>query len=185
MCLTRDEEVFDVALTWRWLYGLILAVGCLVFMLSLWDLFFEKGLKQLSFILYLILLILLLFLYGLIGGKQSRQDLVTLFEKTLQGKLYHFKCPRCQGIFAVKESMYNDHNPILLTCPDCGNPGKILPHHQFAVEKIPLKKSKNVLLRCSQCGESLKIWAEGTRLYPYVKVFSCPFCGSQKPLNRI
>ncbi len=174
-----------MAVRWRLIYAGIFLLACIAFILSLWDLFFEKGLKFISFLFYFILIAILCLVYMFIKTKKSKNDIVALFEKTLKGRLYHFKCPQCEGIFALKESLYNNHQPMVLTCPDCGHPGRILPIHKVTLEKIPLKKSENILLRCSHCGESIKIWAEGTRLYPYVKVFSCPFCGAQKPLKRI
>jgi hypothetical protein len=50
---------------------------------------------------------------------------------------------------------------------------------------IPLKKSENVKFKCLYCGESLRIWAEGTEIHQIIQVFSCPFCGIKKPLKKL
>ncbi len=186
MFIVRSSEGFYLALKWQWLFLWVFFIACILFVLSLWDLFFNIGLKHITLFFYAVLFITVLFLFTLMmSSKKTRKDIVRVFEKTLQGRLYHFKCPHCLGVFAIKESMNHDHKPLLLTCPDCGHLGLILPDHKVAKQKIPKKKSGNVLLRCPSCGESLKIWAEGTRLYPYVQVFCCPYCGAKKPLKRI
>ena len=43
----------------------------------------------------------------------------------------------------------------------------------------------NINFKCSNCGEGVIVWAEGTELYHDVNVYSCPYCGIEKTLNRI
>lgn len=172
--------------SWRWIFAWVFIIACFVFILSIWSLLIGTTLHHITLLFYGILLFaIFLFFMLMLKTKESQRDIVSLFEKTLQGRLYHFKCPLCNGVFAMKESMYNDNKSILLTCPDCGHIGRIRPDHKIINEKIPEKKSEKVLLRCRFCGESIKIWAEGTRLFHDVKVFCCPYCGINKPMRRV
>jgi predicted RNA-binding Zn-ribbon protein involved in translation (DUF1610 family) len=107
------------------------------------------------------------------------------FEKTLKGRLYHFQCQNCQGIFAIKKSKKNNKKSVKLTCPDCGCIGVIPPVPKKIEMKIPKQKSINANFRCNNCGEKVTIWAEGTKLYECTSVFSCPYCGETKPMSRI
>ncbi len=107
------------------------------------------------------------------------------FKKTLKGGLNHFKCPNCKGIFAIKRSKNNNKKPIKMTCPDCGILG-IIPSNPLCIEEeIPEKKSLKTNFKCLICGEEITIWAEGTDLYNNTQVFSCPFCGTKKPLKKL
>ena len=115
------------------------------------------------------------------GGYEEE---IQSFHQTLSGRLFHFKCPSCQGIFAVKESMYNDHGATIITCPDCGDLGRIHASPPRTLALIPQKKSRNVLFKCGHCGERLWVWAEGADLYPNLHVFSCPYCGRDKKLKQ-
>ena len=72
-----------------------------------------------------------------------------------------------------------------MTCPDCGQISTVTPNPFVLEEEIPEKKSPNINFKCRSCGEGLMIWAEGSDLYPNVKVFSCPYCGTFKNLQRI
>ena len=111
-------------------------------------------------------------------------DPVLLFERTLHGGLYHFKCPKCNGMFALKESRKNDLRNLKLTCPDCGAIGRISSNPPRTIEKIPTQKSPRVAFFCHQCGERLNIWAEGSSLVKDICVYSCPYCGSNEPMKR-
>jgi predicted RNA-binding Zn-ribbon protein involved in translation (DUF1610 family) len=107
------------------------------------------------------------------------------FEKTLKGSLYHFKCPNCNGFFAVKKSKNDYKQPVKMTCPDCGEIGFIPFNPMFIEEEIPEKKSIKANFKCSICREGLTIWAEGTELYQDVHVYSCPFCGKEETMKRL
>jgi len=80
--------------------------------------------------------------------------------------------------------MYHVGGKTIITCPDCGHLGVIHPKPAKTIGIIPEEKSENVLFKCLYCGESLWIWAEGTELHQKLHVFSCPFCGSKKPLKE-
>jgi len=119
----------------------------------------------------------------------------------LEGKLYHFKCPNCQGIFAIKKSSRNNKKPFTLTCPDCGTIGKISSSPPVVIEEIPEQKSENIKFKCKNCGEKVSIWAEGTDLVqdiqiyscPYegtdlvqdIQIYSCPYCGEKQSMKNI
>ena len=115
----------------------------------------------------------------------SHEDIVEEFEKTLEGKLYHFKCPQCEGIFAIKKSKHNNKKPFTLTCPDCGTIGRISGSPPVVVEEIPEQKSENIKFKCKNCGERVSIWAEGTDLVQDVEIYSCPYCGKRQSMKNI
>ena len=175
-----------MGITWRWAFFFVMLSSGIVFLFSIWQILFEKEDFLVVTLLYGSLFLSLLFLFFLHRfSVTATEDIVQTFEKTLQGGLYHFQCPYCHGIFAIKESMYIDKKSVIMTCPDCGHLARIPPMPPVVKAAIPEKKSGNVQFQCQQCGESLKIWAEGATLYPNLQVLSCPFCGSQKPLKRL
>lgn len=130
----------------------------------------------------LLLICISLFLYMFETAKKQVNS-VFLFEKTLQGGLYHYKCSVCNGMFAVKESRQNEINNLTLTCPDCGAIGRISNHSQRIIEPIPTEKSPRISFICTKCGERINIWAEGKPLFNNICIFSCPYCGSQTPMK--
>lgn len=127
-------------------------------------------------------IILFLFMYR---SSRKRSDPVALFEKTLQGGLYHFMCRKCGGMFAVKESRKNDIHSLSLTCPYCGSVGRISDNPPLTIDKIPSEKSPKVSFLCTKCGERLNIWAEGSSISNEISIFSCPYCGSDKPMKLL
>ena len=132
-------------------------------------------------VLFLILVILLIFFYR---TKFTPALSIEEFEKTLKGGLFHFKCQICGGIFAIKKSRANNKKKVKMNCPDCGAMG-IIPENPLCIEEdIPEKKSTKAVFRCKICGEGVTIWAEGSDLYSNTQVFTCPFCGVEKPLHR-
>ncbi len=174
----------------NWLYSkapymllVLLAFWILVF--SIFDVVFDKG-WQVVLILSYILIIILFFVLILLRANQKLNTYLSIeeFEKTLKGGLYHFKCPKCSGIFAIKKTKRNDKKPVKMTCPDCGEIGFIPVNPLCVEEEIPEKKSLKANFRCNACGEGVTIWAEGTELYDHTTVLSCPFCGVKEPLQR-
>jgi predicted RNA-binding Zn-ribbon protein involved in translation (DUF1610 family) len=161
-------------------------IGGFIFLLSLWDIIIDLGFQWFYIVVYLCLLIGSIVLFIVLDRAMNVNNvLVEVFEKTLMGELKHFKCPLCHGIFAVKKSCRMSDHEYFLTCPDCGHLGRISRHHLIIFDDVPGEKSSNVHFECVFCGEHVKIWAEGHALYPYVTVFSCPFCQEKSPLVRI
>jgi predicted RNA-binding Zn-ribbon protein involved in translation (DUF1610 family) len=162
---------------------LLLLLSCAVFVLALYDIYYDKNWLQTILALYGILIILtIVFLFI---EKKKPVTNVQDTAKTFGGELHHFKCPTCQGIFAVKKSTQKNTQPFTLTCPNCGTVGTIAPKSKLIVEKIPEEKSPSMHFQCTNCGERVKIWAEGTDNMENVKIFTCPSCktkGSLKPL---
>ena len=169
--------------------GPLIIMGLLyfwVFLFTLYDIYFEKGWKTYLIILYGLLILLNIFIiYNRIIDTKKLYVNIEEFEKTLRGGLYHFKCPSCKGIFAIKRSKSNDKKPVKMTCPDCGIIGVIPPHPVCIEEHVPEKKSIKANFKCLTCGEAITVWAEGTDLQKDTQVFSCPFCGITKPLKKI
>lgn len=134
---------------------------------------------------YIVLIVLIIITFIIRRRKPVRQiGSVEEFEKSLKGGLYHFKCPTCYGIFAVKKSKSNDKRPVKMNCPDCGSFGFIPPNPVCIKAEIPEKKSIKANFRCIECGEGITVWAEGKDLYDNIIVYSCPFCGVEKKLDR-
>ncbi|MCK5112201.1 MAG: hypothetical protein KAQ84_01545, partial [Thermoplasmatales archaeon] len=144
----------------------IVLLACVVLFFSLWSIIYEDQWLQSILALYGILIILSVVLVSLSSKKKSTEfkHAIKEFEKTLEGKLYHFKCPSCSGIFAIKKSKRNNKKPFTLTCPDCGNVGTIPSTPKLVEEEIPEQKSVKTRFKCKNCGEFVSIWAEGTDL---------------------
>jgi predicted RNA-binding Zn-ribbon protein involved in translation (DUF1610 family) len=161
-------------------------LGFWLIVFSIYDIVFEKGWMLVILASYAILILLILLIIYLRSQKEEvTLDVVEEFEKTLKGKLYHFKCPTCSGIFAIKKSKSNDEKPVKMTCPDCGAIGFVPRNPACIEEEIPEKKSMKANFKCGNCGEGVTVWAEGTDLYKKMHVFSCPFCGKNESMKRI
>ena len=172
--LKRSETLF-----------IVLIIGFLITIFGIFDIIFNLGLIVIIFVVYILLI--LYSIYLIFFRKKKEEVFVSLFEefeKSLTGELFHFKCPNCNGIFAIKKSKSDNKKNIKLTCPDCGTIGVIPPNPTFIEEEIPEKKSVKANFRCGICGEGIAIWAEGKDLFNNTKVFSCPFCGKLNTMNR-
>ena len=169
------------------LFVMIFLFSIVVLFSSLFDIIYEKQWLQIILTLYAILIIFTIVLLFLkpTGKIVESRDTVEEFEKTLEGRLYHFKCPNCNGIFAIKKSKHNNKKPFTLTCPDCGTVGKISSSPLVVVEEIPEQKSENIKFKCKNCGERVSIWAEGTDLVQDVQIYSCPYCGEGQSMKNI
>ena len=154
---------------------------------SLWDVMSDKGWINVILASYLLLLILTVVLIILRSIKTfDATGTLEEFEKTLEGGLFHFKCPVCNGFFAVKKSKHNDEKIVRMNCPDCGTLGFIPPHSTMIMEEeIPEKKSVGINFRCLKCEEGITVWAEGSELHPDLNVHTCPFCGAEQTMKRI
>jgi predicted RNA-binding Zn-ribbon protein involved in translation (DUF1610 family) len=168
-----------------WPFIILSLLGLIVLVFSIFDVIYDWKLILLSIVLYIVLFILILLVIYL-RSKKEIPSITTVeeFEKRLKGGLYHFKCPTCSGIFAIKKSKSNNKKYIKMTCPDCGAIGHIPPNPAVIEEEIPEKKSIKASFECTLCGEGITVWAEGTELYKDVSVYSCPFCGEKKSLKR-
>jgi len=169
------------------LFVVILFLSIAVLFLSLFDILYDKQWLQIILALYAVLIIFAIVLLFLKQTKKiaGSKDIVEEFEKTLEGKLYHFKCPQCEGIFAIKKSKQNNKKPFTLTCPDCGTLGRISGTPAVVMEEIPDQKSENIKFKCKNCGERVSIWAEGTDLVQNVEIHSCPYCGERQSMKNI
>jgi len=168
------------------LFYIISIIGFWVMIFSIYDIIYDKGFMIAVLVSFGVLLALIIFLI-FFGLKKEEVVVNTIeeFEKKLHGGLFHFKCPLCEGIFAIKKSKSNDEKPIKMTCPDCGTVGVVPPNPPSIEEVIPEKKSMKANFRCISCSEGITVWAEGTELYKNINVFSCPFCGQEQTMNRV
>ena len=162
----------------------LLMMAFILFLVSIWDILNEQEWLQTILAIYGIIIILAIVMLFLGVKKESTtEETVKIFEKTLEGKLHHFKCPSCDGIFAIKKSKANNKRSFTLTCPDCGALGTIPTKPQTVIDSVPEQKSMKTRFKCSNCGEWVTIWAEGAPLFSHIHVFSCPYCGENKPLS--
>ncbi|MGF3555049.1 MAG: hypothetical protein ACQXXF_07280 [Thermoplasmatota archaeon] len=171
------------------MFNEIITTSCLLkynhFLIGVWVNIFLFSYN--FYLLFFLLLIFLLTVFIILKKKKEKSfiNIIKEFEKSLTGELAHFKCPVCNGIFAIKKSKGDNKKTIKLTCPDCGKIGVIPPNPVFIEEEIPEKKSSKVNFRCSYCGEGITIWAEGTNLFENIQVFSCCFCGKTNTMNKL
>jgi predicted RNA-binding Zn-ribbon protein involved in translation (DUF1610 family) len=163
----------------------IMVLACIVLLFSLWDIIYHESWLERIIALYGILFILtLLFLATNTKKKPAGIKNVEEFETSLKGRLHHFKCPVCGGIFAIKKSRHNNKKSFTLTCPDCGTTGTIPSKPSKVIEEIPEKKSINKNFKCEACGGSIMVWAEGADIVSDVKVYSCPYCGTKQRMRQ-
>jgi predicted RNA-binding Zn-ribbon protein involved in translation (DUF1610 family) len=181
------EEKIMMKMQRKLIFIIIVVLSILVLCSSLYDIYYDGEWVQVILTLYAILLIITILLLFIKPSKKNtkNQGLVMEFEKTLEGKLQHFKCPNCQGIFALKKSQANNKNPFSLTCPDCGTVGRISSSPRMIFEEIPNQKSENIKFKCRSCGERISLWAEGSKLYQDTQIFSCPYCGKKQTMKSI
>ena len=168
------------------MFNFFLIIGLVLLVFTIFDAVLLDGLYVQVLGIYVAMIIMLLIIVFYITLERSRIVYsVEEFEKTLKGGLYHFKCPVCGGIFAIKKSKSDNKKDVKMTCPDCGALG-VIPSNPMVVEnEIPEKKSDKANFKCMRCGERITVWAEGTDLYKNVGVYTCPFCGVEKPLKKI
>ena len=162
---------------------------CVILFFTILDIMYEKQLLHLSnFISEEQILQRLLMLYGifavftivLIFSQMTKKHKAVLrsrmtFEKSLERKLHHFKCPKCNEILTVKKSKDSDNGSFITTCPCCG-----------AIGKIPSKpKPSETKFKCITCGEQVSIWPEEKAKSSHdVVVYSCPYCGEKQSMKR-
>ena len=162
----------------------IIVCAFMVLIFSLWDIIYHEQWLERIIALYGILIILCVLFIVSKGRKQLVvKKTVVEFEKSLKGKLHHFKCPSCGGIFAIKKSKHNNKKPFTLTCPDCGMTGIVTSKPTQILEEIPEKKSIHKNFTCEHCGEWMMVWAEGVDIIQDVHVYSCPYCGAKHDLS--
>ncbi|MCK4364960.1 MAG: hypothetical protein KAW45_02810 [Thermoplasmatales archaeon] len=165
---------------------ILIIIGLCVVVFSIFDIIYDKGWMIISLVAFLVIIIITIILFFLkFREKQVAIISIEEFEKTLKGGLYHYKCPTCNGIFAIKKSKKNNKKTVKMTCPNCGAIGIIPPYPAEIEEEIPEKKSVKANFKCYICGEGITVWAEGADLYRETCIYSCPFCGENEPLKRI
>jgi predicted RNA-binding Zn-ribbon protein involved in translation (DUF1610 family) len=161
-------------------------LGFGIFISTIYDILFDEEWTYILIVSYFVIIFFILVLtYIKISERKTKSSIsIEKFEKFLKGGLYHYKCPSCNGIFAIKKSRENNKKTVRMICPDCGITGNIPIYPNFIEEEIPEKKSVKANFKCVNCGEGITVWAEGQDIYNDVKIYSCPFCGLKKPLNR-
>ena len=166
-------------------YVLLIILGLFTLFFAFWSIISREDwvIPIIGLFALWIFLTLILIIYNF--NKKHEIQSVEEFEKTLQGKLMHFKCPHCNGVFALKKTKDVNKKGFRMNCPDCGQISIINPNPKKIVEKIPDKKSEHLSFQCLNCGEGVTVWAEGTEIYPRVRLFSCPYCGKKQSMNIV
>ena len=162
----------------------LLILALILFVFTIFDILLDWGFSVYLVLGNVLILVLLILSMIIFYSKQFIPISVNEFEKSLSGGLFHFKCPVCGGIFAIKKSKGNKGIITKMTCPDCGVIGVIPKNPVSVVEEIPEKKSLKANFRCKNCGEGVTVWAEGSDLYNDTKVLICPFCHHKKTLQK-
>ena len=117
----------------------LILLTCVVVFLTLWDIIYEKQLLQLlDFIFERQMLQRMLALYGILtifaivltfSRTTKKSEAYSWsgrkFEKSLESKLHHFKCPNCNGIFTIKKSKGSANRSFIIACPCCRTIGRI------------------------------------------------------------
>lgn len=168
-------------------FFLIVLIGFCVLFLLIYNVIYDWNMTNFFLSLLIVFILVALFLLFLrnlmvLGFEKSVEE----FAKTLHGGLFHFKCPRCNGVFAIKKSKKNNKKAVKMKCPHCGRIG-VIPGKSSMIleEEIPEKKSLATNFKCINCGEGLTVWAEGGSLYHDVDVITCPYCGMERTLKKI
>ena len=166
---------------------ILIILGFWIMVLSIFGVMFDKNWTNPILAAYSLIIILAFTLIFIRSTKPYIvPETVEEFEKSLKGGLFHFKCPSCNGYFAVKKSKRNNKKIVKMNCPDCGIIGVIPPYSTLVLEEeIPEKKSIGLHFRCLCCGEGITVWSEGTQLHQNINVYTCPFCGVEQELKRI
>ena len=123
----------------RLFFIIIILSTCVVMFFSLWDIYHDQHWLQSVLALYVIMAILtfVLIFLRLNEKKIDVKQTIVEFRDVSEDKLRHFKCPNCSKIFSIDESKIDNNKPYTLTCPECGNTGKISSKPVLMVEKIP------------------------------------------------
>src|SRR4030042_695746 len=121
---------------------ILIILGFWVMILSIFGIIFDKNWTSSILAAYGLIIILAFTLIFIRSTKPYIvPESVEEFEKSLKGGLFHFKCPSCNGYFAVKKSKRNNKKIVKMNCPDCGIIG-VIPAYSTPVleEQIPEKK---------------------------------------------
>lgn len=169
----------------RLLLRLIILGAILILLTTILDILLElQWLQSVIGIYGILLLLVIVLLFIILTQSKKPVDPISNFKKKLEGKLCHYQCPHCNGIFAIKKSKLNNNLTYSMTCPECGLLGSISPNPKKVFFQIPKTKSKSIHFRCGTCGESVTIWAEGSSVLKKVNIFSCPYCGQMHSMTQ-
>ena len=129
----------------------LIFLGFIILILSFWDTLFEKGWMYKILLTYAVLLLATI-IFVLLSFKKPKptNNKIKDFKKSLKGELYHYKCPECKGIFALKKSHSIIHKSFKMNCPDCGRIGIVHTVPLLIEEKIPDKKSMGINYSCKK-----------------------------------
>lgn len=130
------------------LIALIILI-CVLLFFTLWDIAYgnqlfylynyivERQMLQRILILYIISIIFTVILIFSLTIKKYKTILRSrrTFEKSLESKLLHFKCPKCNEIFSIQKFKDGEKKSFTTTCPCCGVIGRI----SYKSESIGIK----------------------------------------------
>ena len=103
-----------------WPFVIIVIIGLCILIFSIYDITNAKDWMIRTFAAWgLLIVITIVVIFFRLKKEEAPAITVEEFEKTLKGGLYHFKCPTCSGIFAIKKSKSNNKKYVKMTCPDC------------------------------------------------------------------
>ena len=87
------------------LFAAVILSSIIVLFFSIFDILYDEQWLQIVLAVYAVLIIFTIVLLFFAPAKKTAvsKDIVEEFEKTLEGKLYHFKFKNCQVLFAIKK----------------------------------------------------------------------------------
>jgi len=136
---------------------------------------YNRPLLSRILVLYIILLVFIIVLF--FSQMTKKSNAVSYYERLLKmligEKLQHFKCPKCKEYFTFKNLKINENRSFIITCPCCGEIGKI-PQKQ---------KSPQIKFECKKCGEQVSIWSDLSKSTRRVQIYSCPYCGEKHSMK--
>ncbi|MFO7677317.1 MAG: hypothetical protein R6V50_02910 [Thermoplasmatota archaeon] len=158
---------------------IFIILSIVVFLISFYDILYEKGWTIVVFALYAVFFIIALSLLFILPAIKENDTGISKTKslKKLERELNNYKCPECKAIFSIKKTQSNTNKPFTITCPTCGIIGKITPSPGIVIDTIPDKKSDSIVFTCHNCKERFSIWIEGKDITKDFKVYSCPYCG--------
>lgn len=184
------------------LFRIIIGVGILVFVASLYDIFANKS-EWFVYVMigYAVLAVLALILY--LGYKPDLteapvvvepeplppQDVVTEVPPPEPRRLnvqgpHHFRCPFCANVFALELTHLRKEHELRMDCPFCANTIRV-PRTPKLSPGLPVRMDRitppeQALFICENCGEELRYSAPGQRAEARARVHTCPHCGSAR-----
>lgn len=182
------------------LFRIIIIVGIVVFLVSLYDIFANESQWFIYVMIgYAALAILALILYLGYKPKLDEEPVAAEPAPPVEGDVvtevpppeprrlnvqgpHHFRCPFCANVFALELTHLRKEHELRMDCPFCANTIRI-PRRPKLSPGAPVRMDRitpdeQALFVCENCGEELRYSTPGQRAEARARVHTCPHCGS-------